>query len=256
MTRYRPSTGRAGAAITSSSRTNWRPTCPRSSCTSGANRSRSTAISRASRRHPSSRNSGIPGSIRYDTARACPERAASERGRMRTIASILLIFALAACTKVGTTGSEGAGGGQHPYTIAHELRYATAEDIVGLNPHLGTQTVVSYLAQLTMAWLLRTGPHNEPVPELATEVPSKENGGISRDGLTITYHLRKGVVWSDGVPFTADDVVFSTNVVLNPANNEISRTGWDLITKIDEPDKYTVVYHLMRPYAGYDYTYF
>jgi peptide/nickel transport system substrate-binding protein len=175
---------------------------------------------------------------------------------MRTIASILLIFALAACTKVGTTGSEGAGGGQHPYTIAHELRYATAEDIVGLNPHLGTQTVVSYLAQLTMAWLLRTGPHNEPVPELATEVPSKENGGISRDGLTITYHLRKGVVWSDGVPFTADDVVFSTNVVLNPANNEISRTGWDLITKIDEPDKYTVVYHLKSPYAPFAYSYF
>jgi peptide/nickel transport system substrate-binding protein len=173
---------------------------------------------------------------------------------MRTILATLLAFSLAACTKVGTTGEGGAGA--HSYTIAHELRYATAEDIAGLNPHLVTQTVVSYMSQLTMAYLFRTGPHNEPTPELLTIVPTKENGGITPDGKTITFHLRKGVVWSDGAPFSADDVVFSTNVVLNPANNEISRSGWDLITKIDEPDKYTVVYHLKQPYAGYSYSYF
>jgi len=171
---------------------------------------------------------------------------------MKRYASILLIVVLAACTKVTTTGA-GAG---HSYTIPHELRYATAEDITGLNPHLGTQTVVFYMAELTMAWLLKTGAHNEPTPELATVVPSKENGGISRDGRTITWHLRQHVVWSDGAPFTADDVVFSTNVVLNPANNEISRSGWDLIAKVDEPDKYTVVYHLKKPYAGYAYQFF
>jgi peptide/nickel transport system substrate-binding protein len=82
-------------------------------------------------------------------------------------------------------------------------------------------------------------------------VPTKKNGGISRDGLTITWHLRAGVRWSDGAPFDADDVVFSTNAVNNPRNNEIGRDGWDLIAKIDEPDKSTVVFHLKRPYSGY-----
>ena len=62
--------------------------------------------------------------------------------------------------------------------------------------------------------------------------------------------------WSDGAPFNADDVVFSTQVVLNPANNEVGRDGWNLITKIDEPDKYTVVYHLRHPYASYEPTFF
>jgi peptide/nickel transport system substrate-binding protein len=131
------------------------------------------------------------------------------------------------------------------------LRYATAEDVVGLNPHLTQQTTLSFMSSLTMAWLTKFDRRNRPVPELATVVPTRENGGISKDGLAITWHLRRGVRWSDGVPFDADDVVFSTRTVLNPANNEITRDGWDSIVKIDEPDKYTVVYHLKRPFASY-----
>jgi peptide/nickel transport system substrate-binding protein len=171
------------------------------------------------------------------------------------LALLLAVIAIAGCTKVETQTANGAAAA-HSYTIPHVLRYTTAEDIAGLNTHLVTQTTLAYMAALTMAWLTKTGPHNEPTPELATVVPSKENGGISSDGLTITYHLRKDAVWSDGKPFTADDVVFSTKVVLNPANNEISRTGWDKIVKIDEPDKYTIVYHLKVPYAGFVYQFF
>jgi peptide/nickel transport system substrate-binding protein len=100
------------------------------------------------------------------------------------------------------------------------------------------------------------GSRGEPTPELATAIPTTANGGISSDGKTITYRLRRGVVWSDGVPFNADDVVFSTNVVLNPANNEISRSGWDDIRRVEEPDKYTVVYRLARPYGGFVYQFF
>ena len=145
---------------------------------------------------------------------------------------------------------------RHPYTVPHVLRYATAEDITGLNPHLASQTVVSYLSSLTMAWLVKSGPNNEPEPELALEVPTKANRGISPDGKTITYHLRRGVKWSDGQPFDADDVVFSIKAILNPATNEIGRDGWDLITKVDEPDKYTVALHLKKPYSTYATTFF
>ena len=109
---------------------------------------------------------------------------------------------------------------------------------------------------MTMAWLVKWDENNNPYPELATEVPTKANGGVSKDGLTITYHLRKGVKWSDGAPFDADDVVFTTKVILNPATNEVGRLGWDQITKIDEPDKYTVVYHMKKPYSPFVTTFF
>ncbi len=176
-------------------------------------------------------------------------------------AIVLAALVTGGCTRIASTA--GGGGvqqagqsGRHPYTIPHVLRYATAEDIVGLNPHLSQQTVVGYMSSLTMAWLVKYDLHNRPVPELAIAVPTEANGGIGKDGLTITYHLRKDAKWSDGVPFTADDVVFSTKTVLNPKNNEVGRDGWDLITKIDEPDKYTVVYHLKKPYAAYANTFF
>jgi peptide/nickel transport system substrate-binding protein len=155
-----------------------------------------------------------------------------------------------------TTGSTAQERPRHPWTIPHVLRYATGEDIVGLNPHLSQQLTLSFMSSLTMAWLLRFNHANRPVPELATEVPSLANGGISRDGKTITYHLRRDAKWSDGVPFTSDDVRFSVDVVRNPANNEQSHEGFDLITRIDTPDPYTVVFHLQRPFSGFYVNFF
>jgi peptide/nickel transport system substrate-binding protein len=173
----------------------------------------------------------------------------------RTLALLGTAAVLAGCTKVGTATS--AEGARHAYTVPHTLRFAAAEDIVGLNQLTSTQAVVSYLSQMTGAWLVKTDARGEAtIPELVTVVPTQANGGVSADGKTITWHLRKGVKWSDGAPFDADDVVFSTNEVNNPANNVVSRDGWDQIEKIDEPDKYTVVYHLKKPYSAYLATFF
>jgi peptide/nickel transport system substrate-binding protein len=135
------------------------------------------------------------------------------------------------------------------YTQPHVLRYAEAEDIAGLNPVLVQQGAVNRLSQLTMAYLFRWNHDNKPEPELATVLPSLSNGGVRDGGRTLTFHIRKNVKWSDGAPFDADDVVFSFNVMNNPANNITSRTGFDLIEKIDEPDKYTVVLHMRRPFS-------
>jgi peptide/nickel transport system substrate-binding protein len=179
-----------------------------------------------------------------------------ERAMQRWLRSVAVAtvsaFALTGCTKV----SSGSASGGNAWTTPHVLTYADSGDVNTLNPHLGQSLDVGYIGELTMAWLIKWDEHNLAYPELATEIPTKANGGVSKDGLTITYHIRKGVKWADGAPFDADDVVFSTKVVLNPANNEVGRVGWDHIVKIDEPDKYTVIYHLSKPYSPFIETFF
>ena len=63
----------------------------------------------------------------------------------------------------------------------------------------------------------RWDPEGNLVPVLAAEIPSRENGGIAADGLSVTWKLKKGVEWHDGRPFTADDVVFNWEYASDPA---------------------------------------
>jgi peptide/nickel transport system substrate-binding protein len=178
---------------------------------------------------------------------------------MRRPAAIVLAAAVfAGCAKtVGDAVSmTAAAPAEGRSTIPHTLRIGDTMDVTSLNGHLAAASSLSFMSQLTMAWLVRYGHDNRPIPELAIEVPTKKNHLVSSDGLTITWHLRRGVKWSDGAPFDADDVVFSTNAVNNDKNNEIGRDGWDRIAKIDEPDKFTVVFHLRRPYSSFIPTFF
>ncbi len=169
------------------------------------------------------------------------------RAPFRALAAVVTAAILCSCSKAGETAA----------SPTHALVMADGSgDLTSLNPHLFTELTLSYISQLSQAYLVKYDVQNRPYPELVTEVPSLSNGGISPDGKAITWHLRKGVRWSDGVPFNADDVVFTTKVVLNPANNEVGRDGWNLIQKVDEPDKYTVVYHLSRPYSPFIPTFF
>ena len=165
---------------------------------------------------------------------------------MRLAVTPLALFAFAALPAVVCADAQRV----NQTTIPHVLRLATGEDIQGLNPDLNTQGVLTYLSQMTMAYLFRYDHQNHIVPELAAVVPTFANGGISRDGKTITLHLRRGVKWSDGEPFDASDVVFSIDLINNPANNVPSRDGFDRVTRMDAPDKYTVVVHLREPYGS------
>jgi peptide/nickel transport system substrate-binding protein len=163
--------------------------------------------------------------------------------------------ATAGCTKVAPSNPlDQSANHRHPYTIPHTLRIGDATEYASLNPHLDINSW--RLADLTMAWLLRSGADDRPRPELALEVPSRANGGVSRDGRTIVYHLRHGARWSDGAPFTARDVIFSTRVAMDPRTNEQARSYFANISNVTSPNRYTVVVHLLRPYAGILYNYF
>ena len=136
------------------------------------------------------------------------------------------------------------------------LRIVGIGSIDSLIPQLSGNASASDIGALWAAWLFRVGTHGELEPEMATEVPTLADGGLSADGLTVTYHLRKGVQWNDGAPFDARDVIFSWQSIMNPRNNVLTRAGYDDVASIDAPDPYTVVVHLKRPYGPFVATFF
>src|SRR5581483_11502632 len=136
------------------------------------------------------------------------------------------------------------------------LRVSIQQDVKNLNPLLSSNTTDGMLEFLAFLPLLHANPKGEPVPALAAEVPTLENGGISKDGLTITYHLRKNVKWTDGVPVTSKDVKWSWQAIMDNNNNVISRHGYDYVNSIDTPDDYTVVAHLKQKFSPFVNTFF
>ncbi|HTJ27541.1 MAG TPA: peptide ABC transporter substrate-binding protein [Candidatus Limnocylindria bacterium] len=110
------------------------------------------------------------------------------------------------------------------------------------------QLEIDALMYTRLVWLDGDG---KLVPQLATAVPSRENGGISRDGLTITYHLRHDAHWSDGVPLTSRDVAFTHQAQMNPKNVAPEEIGDSEIRSLETPDPYTVRVHLKRPWAPF-----
>ncbi len=146
----------------------------------------------------------------------------------------------------------GAGSAaRHSWTVPNTLRIVSGNVPRTLNPILATQTVEASIARLTTDILISADGHGNLVPRLAREVPTRANGGISADGLTIRYHLRTGVLWQDGVPFTSRDVKFSYDAIMNPRNDVISRHGYDLIRSVETPDPLTVVFHLRERFAPF-----
>src|SRR5690606_28960477 len=89
-----------------------------------------------------------------------------------------------------------------------------------------TQTAADDIGSLVEEGLIEVDPEGNYYGALAAEVPSIENGGVSEDGLTVTYRLREGVMWSDGEPFTCDDVVFTWEAVSHPESGAVSTAGF------------------------------
>jgi peptide/nickel transport system substrate-binding protein len=90
---------------------------------------------------------------------------------------------------------------------------------------------------------------NEPTPNIVTEMPSEDNGGITDEGRTITMNLRDDIQWSDGTPITANDFVFTYEMIMDPANIVQSTYPYDQLTAVTAPDDQTVVMTFEEPFA-------
>jgi len=119
-----------------------------------------------------------------------------------------------------------------------------------LNPYLAVQTASRLVRRVALEGLLDADPDGNYVPVLAQEVPTVANGGISADGLKITYKLKPGLTWSDGDPVTSADVKFTWDSIMDADNKVNSQTGYNQIESIETPDATTVVLNFKQLYAA------
>ncbi|HEY7434082.1 MAG TPA: peptide ABC transporter substrate-binding protein [Methylomirabilota bacterium] len=115
-----------------------------------------------------------------------------------------------------------------------------------LNPHFAVGTKDQDGSRIFYEPLASWDPDGTLTPTLAAEIPSTQNGGVSKDGKTVTWRLKKGVAWHDGKPFTADDCVFTWEFAADPATASVS-IGTYKDVKVEKVDSHTIRVHFQKP---------
>jgi peptide/nickel transport system substrate-binding protein len=163
--------------------------------------------------------------------------------------SAALAFAAACVALSGCSKTSAPATGHLNPAGYHTVRLAINSEPNSLNPILQTTYQEAYVEEAIFNGLLKYDANENLIPDLAIEVPSLANGGISRDGKAITYHLRRGVRWHDGRPFTSADVAFSFAATMDPKTNDVYRALYGQAVRIDTPDPYTAIFRLRSPFA-------
>jgi peptide/nickel transport system substrate-binding protein len=151
--------------------------------------------------------------------------------------------AMAAALTFGAAACSAPGGGADGSTAKDSVVVGIAYEPDSLSPLLGygkdgNSKIFDGLLAFDQDMKLR--------PALAAALPK-----VSADGLTYTYELRRGVKFSDGEPFGAEDVVFTYRTVLDEKTNNASRTELDAVKDVRAVGDDTVVFTLKYPYAPF-----
>ncbi len=107
------------------------------------------------------------------------------------------------------------------------------------NALLSSGTKDTLASSLVLEPLAEIAPDGTFVPALAVEIPTASNGGISDDLTQITWNLRDDILWADGTPFTAADVVFTYEYCADEATG-CSSDGLSLVESVVAGDDHTV----------------
>ncbi|MEH2153491.1 peptide ABC transporter substrate-binding protein [Nostoc sp.] len=163
--------------------------------------------------------------------------------------SLLSILLLTACSSPNsqspTASTPTAASNASAASITLKLLYWQAPTI--LNPHLAQGNKDFEASRITYEPLASFDKDGKLLPFLAAEIPSLENGGVAKDGKSVTWKLKQGVKWSDGKPFTAADVVFTYQFVSNPAVGATTAANYQAVKSVEALNDYTVKINFQEP---------
>lgn len=169
----------------------------------------------------------------------------------RVVAPILLSLVVASCTSSPTAPNQASAPVATQPQTGGEVTVGLHQEPDRFWGPITGLTVAQEVADLLNEPLVRINDKLEYIPALASEVPTTQNGGISADGLTYTFKLRKGVKWHDGAPFTSKDVKFTYETILNPDMPVRGRVGWNQIDRVELPDDQTITFRFQTIDAAF-----
>lgn len=131
-------------------------------------------------------------------------------------------------------------------TNHRERRYLSISMSAGpivLNPILSVDSASSEITDLVYNGLIKIDPHLNVVPDLA------DTWIIKNNGLTYVFKLKRGVKWQDGYNFTAYDVKFTYDKIMDTRTQTVRREMFEPFSSFSAPDSYTFIATLNQPYA-------
>lgn len=132
--------------------------------------------------------------------------------------------------------------------------FAIPEDPPSFNASVADTGYDALVMELTLLGLTDLDPEGNILLELAAELPTVDNGGVVIDEdawtMEVTWKLRDDVLWSDGTPVTAADVVFTYEAIVDPVTG-LWVPGIDYVDGVEALDDHTVVVYYNYVYPGY-----
>lgn len=180
------------------------------------------------------------------------------KSRTLLFLAVTVIFALvlAACSPASTpppidpnepTG-EAASDPEASITIV------IAEDPPSFNPMVADTGYDALVMELVLLGMTDVDPAGIVFPELAADLPTLENGGVTIDEeagtMSVTWVMREDVLWQDGDQVTSDDVMFTWEAISDPENGSWI-PGIDYIDSVEQVSQYSFVVNYNTVYPGY-----
>lgn len=165
---------------------------------------------------------------------------------MKPAVALLLLsgflIALTACGVEVEGKADGRGADAAP-AYGDTFIEASIGDIQGLIPNITSDSASHAVGSLIYTGLVKRDKDLNLIPHLA------ESWEISKDCLTLTFHLRKDAKWHDGSSFTADDVRFTYETMIHPKTPTAYKEDYLAVQSLEVLDPYTVRMTYAKPYA-------
>jgi peptide/nickel transport system substrate-binding protein len=149
--------------------------------------------------------------------------------------------------------------GLRPAAAKDSLVIGVAQFPASLHPFISSQTVQFYVIGFALRPMTAIDAAGHNVCLLCTELPTLQNGLAKLEdrpdgskGMAVTFKLKPGLTWGDGVPVTAKDIAFTWKLGRDPNAGFVNNHPWNRASAVDVVDDQTAILHLDSTLVSYN----